>query len=113
MSSVARRGWQRVKSSVAVEVEARVAEREMELLREMSDVFKELAHISVDLGAIWRSVQDLRAQVDAQAATLAELVEATTLQMDVANQSTELLGRLLQSARARLDVLEGVAQNPA
>jgi hypothetical protein len=100
-------------SSFANEVEARVAEREEEILRQMTDVFKELARISVDLGAVWHAVEELRAHVDAQAATLAELLDVTSVQTEVGNQSTEILGRLLQSARARLDVLEGAAQHSA
>jgi hypothetical protein len=36
---------------------------------------------------------------------LSELLGVTTV-VDAERQSTELLGRLLQSARARLDVLE-------
>lgn len=109
MSSVARRGWHAVRRNVAGDL----TERDAEVLRQMSDVFKELAHLSVDLGAVWRSVQDLREQLDVQAAVLAELVDATTLQIDLGNQSTELLGRLLESARARLDVLEGATHNSA
>jgi septal ring factor EnvC (AmiA/AmiB activator) len=102
-----------VKSSLADEVEARVAARQDELLRQMADVFKELAHLSVDIGAIWRSVEGLRVQIDAQAAVLAEILDMTTVRMGVENESTEILGRLLQSARSRLDVLEEAVQNPA
>jgi hypothetical protein len=65
----------------------------------MSDVFRELARLSVDIGAVWRSVEELRA-------TLAPLVNAATVEVDAEQESTELLGRLLQSTRARLDVLE-------
>jgi len=113
VASVARRSWHRVKSSLADEVEARVAARQEELLRQLSDVFKELAHISVDLGAVWQSLEALRLQVDAQAVVLDDVLEMTTVRLGVANESTELLGRLLQSARSRLDVLEGASQNPA
>jgi hypothetical protein len=109
VASIARRVWHRVRSSLADEVAARGVERDVELFRQMSDVFKELARISVDLGAVWHSVEGLRAQIDSQAATLAELLN----QIDAENQSTEILGRLLQSARARLDVLEGAAQSSA
>jgi hypothetical protein len=104
VASVGRSGVQRVRSSLAGVVKARVA-REDEILRQMSDVFKELAHLSVDVGAVWQSVESLRAKVDAQTAMLSELLAVTTM-VDAERQSTELLGRLLQSARARLDVLE-------
>jgi hypothetical protein len=98
MASIARRGWHRVKSSLADEVAARALERDVELFRQLSDVFKELA-------VIRRCVEELRAQIEAQA----EL----GLQNDVESQSIEILGRLVRSARARLDVLEGAAQNSA
>jgi hypothetical protein len=99
VASIARRGWQRVKLSFADEVAARSVERDAELFRQMSDVFRELARLSVDIGAVWRSVEELRA-------TLAPLVNAATVEVDAEQESTELLGRLLQSTRARLDVLE-------
>ena len=109
MASIARRGWHRVMSSF----DARVVEREEEILRQMTDVFKELARISVDLGAVWHAVEELRAHVEAQSATLAELLDVTSLQTEVGEQSTEILGRLLQAARSRLDALERAAPSSA
>jgi septal ring factor EnvC (AmiA/AmiB activator) len=109
VAAIARRGRQRVKASLAAAVAAGASEREDELLRQMSDMFKELAHLSVDLGAVWRSVECLRTQIEAQASALAELVA----QIDDENQSAEILGRLMQSTRARLDVLEGAVPGSA
>jgi hypothetical protein len=90
---------------------ARSAKREEEILRQLSDVFKELAHLSVDVTK--GKLDDAHRKLDAQAAILSELSDTVNEQIDIGNESTELLGRLLQSARGRLDVLEGSRQNPA
>jgi hypothetical protein len=102
-----------VRSGLVDEIEARVATREDELLRQMSDVFKELARLSVDLGAISRAVEGVQEKLDAQAVLMVELTETTRIRLDATYESIELLGRLLESARSRLDVLEEVAREPA
>jgi ABC-type transporter Mla subunit MlaD len=138
VTSVARSGWHRAKSSITDEVVSRTtealatalkdhAEREAEMLRQMSDVFRELSRLSVDVGAVWRAVGDAKAQLvdvekkvddlhrklEAQAVAVAELTDTLGVQIDVETQSTELLGRLLQSARTRLEVVEKAVQAPA
>ena len=96
------------------------SQAEAEILRQLTDVFKELAHLSTDLGAVWRSleetkvkVDDLNRKLDAHATVLIHLADALNEQIDGSNESTQLLGRLLQSTRSRLDVLEGARQEPA
>jgi ABC-type transporter Mla subunit MlaD len=110
VASVARKGWHRVKSSLADEVIARTEQlqsaREKEILRQLSDVFSELARLSTDVGAVWRAVEEVSTRLDAQATDIATLVDAVNAQIDIEYQSTEILGRLLQSTRARLEVLE-------
>ena len=100
MPSVARSGWRRAKSSIADEVAARMeghAAREQEILRQLTDVFKEIVRLSEEVSQLSRRVADLAATV--------------SVQVDVDNQSTELLGRLLAQARARLDALEEAGQH--
>jgi len=111
VASVARRGWRRVKSSLADEVVARTDQREAEILRQLSDVFSELARLSRDVGAVWRALEDISSRLNEQAAATAALVDSVNIQIDTDYQSTEILGRLLQSTRARLDVLEEAAQS--
>ena len=95
MPSVARSGWRRAKSGIADEVAARLQEREEEILRQLGDVFKEIVRLSSEVAEISKRV--------------AELADTVSVQVDVENQSTELLGRLLAQARARLDALEEAA----
>jgi hypothetical protein len=80
-----------------------------EVLRELGDVFKELAHLSTDLGAVWRSLEETKQKLDAQATLLIELVDGLHEQLEFGDESTELLGRLVQSTRARVDRLERLA----
>ncbi len=98
--------WRRLKASLANEIQARTetsladhAEREVEVLRQLADVFKELALLSQSLGDIGRAVAALERQ-------LAEIRETVGMNLDVDGQSTELLGRLLASTRARLEAVE-------
>lgn len=93
------------------------AEREAETLRQMSDLFSEVGRLSVDLGAVFQAVEQLRAEIRDSRADLASLhaeaavlSEAVTNQIEAANQSVEALGRLLQSARSRIDALEEAAR---
>jgi len=111
VASAARRGWRRVKSSLADEVVARTTGEDNEILRQLSDVFSELARLSRDVGAVWRAVEDMSTRFNAHAAELAALVDAVNAQVDTDYQSTEILGRLLQSTRARLEVVEEALQS--
>ncbi|MFZ0172351.1 MAG: hypothetical protein WAL04_11770 [Acidimicrobiales bacterium] len=120
MTSFPRSVWDRMRSSVAAEVAARGTDNEAELLRQMTDVFKELAHLSVDLGAVWSSLEETKGKLDemgrrldVQATVFAEFTDTVNEQIENDSESTELLGRLLQSARARIEVLEGGRQSPA
>ncbi len=113
MPSVTRSGWRRVKASIAAEVATSLtdhAERETEILRQLSDVFKELNRLSVDIGTLKSQLDELTGKVDSETAAIAELSDAMKVQLEVENQSTELLGRLVQSARARLEVVESAVQ---
>ncbi|MGH9303900.1 MAG: hypothetical protein ACRDZ5_05730 [Acidimicrobiales bacterium] len=130
MNPLTSRGWQRMKVSLADEVHSRLAraeldsaEREAEMLRQQSDVFSELTRLAETLGGLHGKVDALHAKLDAlhakldAAATaveaelreLRELRDILSVQLDAENQSQELLGRLLSSARSRLDALEEAA----
>lgn len=123
-----RRGWGRVRTSLGDEVSRRVREaladyevREAEsrrrvqdiaeqvasVLAQLTDVFKELKLISEANGEMRRALGAMDERVSAQLAALGDTVDAS---LDVDHQSTELLGRLLASARARLDALEEAAR---
>jgi len=71
VASIGRRGWRQVKTSLAGEVEARLAE---------------------SINALHREI--------------AELTELLKVEIEVGNETTELLGRLLKTASNRLDVVE-------
>jgi len=71
VASIGRRGWRQVKTSLAGEVEARLAE---------------------SINALHREI--------------AELTAILKVQVDVGNETTELLGRLLATASDRLDAVE-------
>ena len=96
MASVTRSVWHRLRSSVSVAVHGTSADAE--ILRQLSDVFKELAHLSAAL-------EETKGKLD-------NLADSVNEQIENASESTELLGRLLQSARARIEVLEGARQSP-
>jgi hypothetical protein len=96
------------------------AERENEMLRQMSDVFSELGRLSRDIGTLAAAVHELQLKADAQAAALreidehaaardGELLDTLTAHVAADNQSTEILGRLLQATRSRLEALEDAA----
>lgn len=105
MAPVDRSRWHRMLSGVSSVVTGR-SKAEAEILREMTDVFKELAHLSEDLGAVWRSLEDAKAKLDAQGVVVAALAEVVNEQIECGDESMELIGRLLQSTRARLEALE-------
>jgi hypothetical protein len=121
--------WLRMRRSLGDEVAARLdtalaghASRETEaleriavlgeqvtaLLAQMSDVFKELGLISEANGELRRAVDDMDRRLTGKLADLGDTVDSS---LEVDNQSTELLGRLLASARARLDALEEAAEH--
>ena len=113
--------WNRALSGLASKVPTRgaIENAQAEVLRQMSDVFKELAHLSVDVGALWSSLEETKVKLDeanrkldAQTRLLSELSDTVNEQIDIGNESTEILGRLLRSARDRLDVLEGSRPQP-
>jgi len=126
--ALVRRGWRRVRTSLADEValrvqealgdyEARERERFSELvaqlalvLAQLSDVFKELALISEANGEMRGALGSMDERLSAGLAELGDTVEVS---LDVDNQSTELLGRLLASARARLEALEEAVHPPS
>jgi methyl-accepting chemotaxis protein len=120
VSQTSRSSLPRLWSGILARVAPPDTSAQAELLRQMGDVFKELAHLSVDLGALWSSLEEtkkkldeanarldqLAGRLDTQAAAISELAATVNDEIDTANESTELLGRLLQSTRTRLDLLE-------
>lgn len=109
MAPDAQSPWNRALSGLASKVPTRgaIESAQAEVLRQMSDVFKELAHLSVDVGAVWRSLEEVKAKLDAQVRLLDEVTDRLNEQVQFGDESVELLGRLVQSTRARLEVLEG------
>jgi hypothetical protein len=78
VTSIGRRGWSQAKSSLTTKFDGRV---------------------TVPLADVLERVIQLQSQID-------ELTRVVTLQVDVGNQTTELLGRLLATSSDRLDALE-------
>lgn len=78
MTSIGRRGLSQAKSSLATKFDGRV---------------------TLPLADVLERVIQLQDQV-------AELTRIVTVQIDVANQTTELLGRLIATSSSRLDELE-------
>ncbi len=78
MASNGRRGWRQLKSNVTAKIDGRVAPPLAELVERVSQLQNEIA----------------------------ELKDIVTVQVDVGNQTTELVGRLLATASNRLDALE-------
>jgi len=120
VSQTSRSSLPRLWSGVLAKMAPADTGAQAELLRQMGDVFKELAHLSVDLGALWNSLEETKRKLDAlngrldqltgrldtQADAIGELAAAVNDEIDTANESTDLLGRLVQSTRTRLDLLE-------
>jgi hypothetical protein len=73
-----RRGWSQTKSSLTTKFDGRV---------------------TIPLADVLERVIQLQAQVE-------ELTRIVTVQVDVTNQTTELLGRLLATSSNRLDAIE-------
>ncbi len=78
MTFSGRRGWNQAKSSLTTKFDGRV---------------------TIPLADVLERVTQLQDQVE-------ELTRIITAQADVNNQTTELLGRLLATASARLDAVE-------
>jgi len=78
VTSIGRRGWSQAKSSLTTKFDGRV---------------------TVPLADVLERVIQLQRQVD-------ELTRVVTMQVDVGNQTTELLGRLLAASSDRLDAVE-------
>ena len=85
MTSIGRRGWSQAKSSLSSKFDGRV---------------------TVPLADVLERVTKLQDQVE-------ELTRIITVQADVANQTTELLGRLIATSTNRLDLLEDSVLKPA
>jgi uncharacterized protein involved in exopolysaccharide biosynthesis len=75
------------------------AERETEILRQLADVSAELKRLSEQVAAREQAVSETNAKLQ----PLISMLEAS---LETQLQTTELLGRLLESARGRLEVLE-------
>ena len=82
MTFSGRRGWSQAKSSLTTKFDGRV---------------------TIPLADVLERVVQLQAQVE-------ELTRIVTAQVDVGNQTTELLGRLLATASGRLDAVEDSLQ---
>jgi hypothetical protein len=78
VTSIGRRGWSQAKSSLTTKFDGRV---------------------TVPLADVLERVIQLQRQLD-------ELTRIVTMQVDVGNQTTELLGRLLATSSDRLDAVE-------
>jgi len=84
VTSIGRRGLSQAKSSLATKFDGRV---------------------TLPLADVLERVIQLQDQVE-------ELTRIVTVQIDVSNQTTELLGRLLATASSRLDAVEDNLRQP-
>jgi 2-phospho-L-lactate guanylyltransferase (CobY/MobA/RfbA family) len=78
VASIGHQGWRQVKTNLAAKIDGRVAPPLAELVERVAQLQDEIA----------------------------ELKDIVTVQADVANQTTELVGRLLAAASSRIDSLE-------
>ena len=92
MASTGRRSWRQAKISLATEAKARVARPIVDIRDRVSELQDATAAISGSLAVLRRE--------------MAELSDVVAVQVEVGNQTTELLGRLLASTSDRLDLLE-------
>lgn len=92
MASTGRRSWRQVKTSLTRELKARVAPPLAELIARVTELQDTTAAIAGSLAVLRRE--------------MAELTDVITVQVDVGNQTTELLGRLLATTSDRLDLVE-------
>lgn len=112
LASIGRRGWWRVKSSIADEVEHRVASSLGERLTGVDD------HLAEAIARLQSATDRTEAGLTATATLLAELgrevselKDTMAVQVDVENQTTALLGRLVQAATARLEQVEEILKD--
>ncbi|MHB8243800.1 MAG: hypothetical protein ACYDGN_00410 [Acidimicrobiales bacterium] len=96
MASASRAAWRRIKRSIAGQVAADVAPL----------VEVQTRDVAARLAAVDAQLEAMRAQLAAMADQMHDLREIAGTQVDIENQSTELLGRLLRSATSRIDELE-------
>ena len=92
MASNGRRSWRDVKTTLKGEVKARVAPPLAELIARVAELQDSTAAIAGSLAVLRREI--------------AELTDIVTVQAEVGNQTTELLGRLLATTSDRLDLVE-------
>lgn len=88
MASPPRAAWRRIKMSVASQVSAEMAPA-------LDEQRARLDAVEAQLAALTEQIRDLR--------------QIAGVQVDVTNESTELLGRLIRSATSRIDLLEARA----
>ncbi len=74
-------------------------ERETEILRQLTDVFGELKRLSAETSALEQGISETNARLE-------QLIGTVEASIETHVQTTQLLGRLLESARGRLEVLE-------
>ena len=89
MASAPRAAWRRIKTSLAGQVSSEVTPVIDEHTAELR---VRLEAVEAQLVLLGEQVRDLR--------------QIAGTQVDIANQSTELLGRLIRSAMSRIDDLE-------
>ena len=92
MASTGHRSWRQVKSGLARKLKGGVA-------RPFADLTTRVSELQDATAAIAGSLAVLRRE-------MAELADVVAVQVDVGNQTTELLGRLLATTSARLELLE-------
>ncbi|MGO9910279.1 MAG: hypothetical protein ACLPQS_03835 [Acidimicrobiales bacterium] len=85
MASPPRAAWRRIKMSLASQVAAEVAPT-------LDEQRARLEAVEAQLAALTEQVRELH--------------RIAGIQVDVANESTELLGRLIRSSSSRIDLLE-------
>jgi len=92
VASNGRRSWREVKTTLKGELKARVAPPLAELIARVAELQDSTAAIAGSLAVLRREI--------------AELTDIVTVQAEVGNQTTELLGRLLAATSERLEVVE-------
>lgn len=92
VASTGHRSWRQMKTGLARKVKGGVA-------RPFADLTVRVSELQDATAAIVGSLAVLRRE-------MAELADVVAVQVDVGNQTTELLGRLLATTSARLELLE-------
>src|SRR5208282_4303946 len=92
VASNGRRSWREVKTTLKGEVKARVAPPLAELIARVAELQDSTAAIAGSLAVLRREI--------------AELSDIVSVQAEVGNQTTELLGRILATTSSRLDAVE-------